>query len=412
MADFKIPKSKSQISNKFRRPNLKIPGYGISEIRIWRLFVIWTFAICYLQSSSTSFAQGLPASELQVNFSGYFDTFNVSVVYPNVALTKQISESTSLTTRYLVDMVSAASIREASSRVDAVSSASQRSYQLPFDDVRQEFGGGITQLLGSSTISLNGIYSIENDYASATFAGNLTQPFAKKNTVLQLGFVRSWDRVSPVTKNWIRRKNSTSFSTTLSQILAPGALVQMLYSWQRYDGHLSDDYKPVTIGRRQYDPLHPGQRTRHAAATRFKFRLARHTSMQLGYRYYWDDWDVTSHTVSALFQQRVSSMVTIGLGGRGYSQTSAYFFKPRYAAPEQFMTVDNKLDAAVSSEVQLHLTLNGGRGRGYIPFLGSEKVQYNLSASWYQRRTDSPDWFSGLRDLTAAYFNVGFRYRF
>ena len=40
-------------------------------------------------------AQDLPADEVQVNVSGYFDSFNVSVVYPNLSFTRRVSESTS-----------------------------------------------------------------------------------------------------------------------------------------------------------------------------------------------------------------------------------------------------------------------------------------------------------------------------
>jgi hypothetical protein len=168
--------------------------------------------------------QSLPENEVQINFSSYFDSFDVSIVYPNVSVYKKVSESTSITERYLVDMVSAASIKGSGSSslaaselrspaasspeqparirvVDTITSASGRvisrndggttdsggaydysgAYEegFKFDDVRQETGLGITQLVGLGTASLNGIYSRENDHSSATIASSISQSFAK-----------------------------------------------------------------------------------------------------------------------------------------------------------------------------------------------------------------------------------------
>ena len=76
------------------------------------------------------------------------------------------------------------------------------------------------------------------------------------------------------------------------------------------------------------------------------------------------------------------------------------------------MTADNKLDNVRSTELELKLAVNGGDGRTFLPFLENAGVQYNFSLNWYQRHTDSPDWFSGRKNLTAIYLNVGLRYRF
>ncbi len=381
-------------------------------------------------------AQDLPPDELQVNFSGYFDSFNVSVLYPNISLTRQVSSTTSLTGRYLVDMVTAASIKQNQggggadgeeregrddddrafgkrAQVDAVTAASARGegFGGP-DDVRHELNVGLTQLVAGRILSLNGLYSKENDYTSATVAGTLTQYFARKNTTLQLGFVHSRDRIYPRTKDWTRHQRVTTFSADLSQILSKRLLVQMLYSHTTNTGYLADAYKTVSIGGQAFDPVHPGRRIRQAAAARFSYRLGLHTSFQAGYRYYWDDWDVVSHTVSGMYQHRLSRVVTLGLGLRTNLQRKAFFFQPAYPTPEPLMTVDNKLDAGFSNELQFRLSLNGIRGRDAPSLLSDDRVQYNLSLNLYQRHTDTPDWFSRRKDLFAVFFNAGIRYRF
>ena len=133
------------------------------------LFLLFFFQFCAID-----YAQLLPANETQINFSGYFDDFSVSVLYPSISLTKRVSESTSITGRYLVDMITAASIKHNSPtpKVDVVTSASGRTSgggngPPTFDEVRHEFNAGFAHLFGSGILTADGIYSTESDYTSA-----------------------------------------------------------------------------------------------------------------------------------------------------------------------------------------------------------------------------------------------------
>ncbi|MBT4137703.1 MAG: DUF3570 domain-containing protein [Candidatus Latescibacteria bacterium] len=399
----------------------KVEGVGV--VKQCGLTFGWVFCLC-----SGAMAQALPEDEIQINFSNYFDTFDVAIIYPSVTLTKKMSESTSVTGRYLVDMVSAASIKNTGSSgdgeafsddddddeyqtdVDGVTSASGYGEGPAFDDVRYEGGLGFTQLVGLGTMSVNGIFSRENDYQSATLASSLSQSFAKKNTTLGVGFVRSWDTASPETKDWERDKNVTTFSANVSQVLNTKMVAQVLGSYTTESGYLADAYQQVTINGETLDPVHPNRRIRKAVAGRLKFRLTEKSSMQLGYRYYWDDWDVKSHTASLNYKRYVSPNVIVGLGVRSYLQGRASFFKPAYDQVEEFITTDIKLDSGFSNELQFDLTINGSESN-LLGFLG-DKVQYNLSASVYQRHSDTPYWFNGSKELLSTDFNFGIRYRF
>jgi hypothetical protein len=382
--------------------------------------------------------QDLPANEIQVNLSTYFDNFDVTIVYPNFALTRKVSETTSLTGRYLVDVVSAASIRgEAPSSSDAevtrvvnvITSASVRRRTVVTqsggiapapprtgpDDVRHEFGFGMTHLIAGGTVSVNGIYGTENDYTSTTLAGTYSRAFAKKNTTIQLGLVRSWDDVFPLTKDVHRDKNVVSYSANLTQILSTRLLSQFLFSYSDNSGHLSDDYQLIPIERGDstavVDPIHPTTRSRKALGTRVKIRTDHRSSIQLGYRYYWDSWEVNSHTMSINYLRHLSSMTTFGLGLRTYLQGRAFFFQPEYTQEEEFMTADIKLESSFSNELQLSFSLHGSEDH-YMPFLSNENVEYNVRLNIYQRHTDTPYWFNGKKDLLAGYFNIGVRYKF
>jgi hypothetical protein len=379
---------------------------------------------------SIALAQILPSNETQVNFSGYFDSFNVQVLYPSISITKRVSESTSINARYLVDMITAASIRSnnpsstntALKKVDVVTSASGRTvsgggYSPPtFDEVRHEFNLGVSHLFGKTILSADGIYSTESDYTSSTLIGNLTQFFAENDATFQLGFVRSWDKVFPKTKTWKKDKNVTTLNANFSQVISKRLILQFLSSYTDNNGLLSDNYQlvPISINGKDslFDPIHPNLRIRRALAFSFKYRLTDESSIQAGYRYYWDTWDINANTFNANYEKYLSSHVILGVGWRSNFQTQAFFFKPVYIIPEQFMTTDIKLDAGYSNELQLNLTLIGGEGEDYLPFLEDEGVQYIFNLNFYSRHTNSPYWFNHLNNLFATDINIGIRYRY
>jgi Protein of unknown function (DUF3570) len=388
------------------------------------------------------FAQQLPENETQVNFSGYFDNFDVSVIYPSISITKRLSGSTSLTGRYLVDMITAASIRNSSSsssstnsgggegdkslsKVDAVTAASGTGsggrrggdFSLPsFDEVRHEFNFGLAQLIGGGILTADGIYSTESDYTSSTLIGNFTQYFAENNTSLQLGVVRRWDRVFPKTKDWTKNKNVVTLNANFSQIISKSLILQLLSSYTNNNGLLSDNYElvPISINGKDslFDPIHPDLRIRRAAALSLKYRLTDKSSLQLGYRYYWDSWNVNANTYSVSYESYLSKHVILDVGVRSSFQTRASFFKPEYTAPERYMTSDIKLDAGNSNELQLELILKGGDRQNFLPFLKDDRVQYIFNLNFYARHTNSPYWYNNSSNLFATNINIGIRYRY
>lgn len=392
------------------------------------------FLLAFFSLTTLNYAQLLPSNETQVNFSGYFDSFNVQVLYPSIEITKHVSESTSITGRYLVDMITAASIRSHKTpgstgssslqKVDAVTAASVQSggggvggNQAPaFDEVRHEFNLGFAHLFGKGLLSIDGLYSTESDYTSSTLIGNFTQYFAENDASLQLGVVRSWDKVFPKTVNWKKDKNTTTFNLNFSQIISKALIIQLLSTYTDNNGLLSDNYKlvPITIDGKDslFQPIHPDLRIRRAAALSLKYRLSDKSSMQLGYRYYWDSWDINASTYSAEYDRYLSKHVIMGLGWRTNVQTRAFFFKPKYPVPEQYMTTDITLDAGYSNELQMKLILTGGDHQEYLPFISDDRVQYILDLNLYLRHTESPYWFNNMNNLFATDLNIGIRYRY
>ncbi|MCP5046926.1 MAG: DUF3570 domain-containing protein [bacterium] len=377
---------------------------------------------CILVVSLGLVSQETAENEIQLNFNGYFDNFNVYVLYPSISFTKRVSGSTSVTGRYLVDAISSASMKSVI-RVDGVSSATNRANggtdSTP-EELRHEMGLGISQQLGKGILSVNGIYSTEHDYTSSTLAANFSYPFAKQNTTVQLGVVHSWDKVFPQTRDWKRSKNVLALSGGITQVLSKKMVAQLDFSYMDMSGMLADVYQVVTIIYPQereavnYEPVHPDSRSRKAIGLRTKNKISGSASLELGYRYYWDDWDVTSHTVSGMFQQYMKNRkITLGLGVRNYSQGRAYFFKPDYTVPERLMTVDSTLDSGYSWEFKLSARLSGTLVKMLVPSSWNrEKFDFNLKFTLYHRHTDTPNWHSRNQNLYAYLTSIGFRYRY
>ena len=393
-------------------PGQPVPRAEVAAV-VKKIIYLLVIATC---CGRALFAQSETPNELQANLSSYIDNFGVRVVYPNFSLTRHVSEETSVSGRVLVDAVSAASSKSRFD-VDGVTSATHRTSggadNTP-DELRLQLGSGITQNLGSSTAMLNLLYSTEHDYTSTTIAGNFSQPFAQKNTTIQIGFLRSFDKVFPQTRNWKRDLNVKTISLQATQNISPRMVLQAVYSYTENSGHLSDNYQivrlPVDTDVLYIEPVHPNSRIRRAAAARINFRLLQKSSIQVGYRYYWDDWQVKSHTISTLFQTYITDESILGLGLRTHSQSKAWFFQESYSQREKYMTVDSKLNGAFTVDAQLKLTFPHISYNDLIPEI--ENLDYHVALNWYRRETDSPDWHSRLKTLYAYNLNLGVRYRF
>jgi len=362
-------------------------------------------------------SQDIPEDELNIRINSYFDNFRVNVIYPQVSITKKLGNSTSISARYLSDVISAASMKMYFP-VDGITSATTRKEggadDSP-DEWRHEFGAGIIQRFFSGILSLNGQYSTEHDYSSTTLSGSISYPFAKKNTVFTLSSVINLDKVFPQTRTWTKDRNTYTFNIGLTQILSKSIITQLDVSYMDLNGYMLDGYQVIRIisgnTYTSYEPSHPDTRVRRAVGWRANFGLTKKLSIQLGYRYYRDSWDIQSNTISASLSNHFTGVFSASFEFRHYSQTKAFFFKPVYTQVEQYMTVDDKMNSGYSDEAAVNLALKGNKGSG-IPLFSNEKITWTGSVGFYRRYLDSPSWITHYNILYAYLFSVGFRYIF
>lgn len=374
--------------------------------------------ILILAFISTCYSQDIPENELDARINSYFDNFGVIVVYPQVSFTKKLSDNTGFTLRYLSDVISSASMKSWF-KVDGITSATthnQGGADNTPDEWRHEFGGSVSQKIANGVLTLNGQYSTEHDYSSKTFSASISYPFAKKNTVLQTSVLFSFDKVFPQTRTWTKDRDTRSINLGLTQIFSKNIITQFDASYIEVKGYMLDGYQVVRIINNSstyqtLEPVEPEKRIRRAIGVRTNIGLTRLTTLQVGYRFYSDSWDIQSHTISAAFSRNFSKWFSATLDIRHYTQTKAFFFKPIYTQVEEYMSVDSKLNSGYSDQLMLSMVFKGRKGGGF-PFISNEKLSLTGSAGIYRRQNDSPDWFSHYNTLYAYLLSLGIRYNF
>jgi len=359
-------------------------------------------------------SQEIPEDEIEVNFNSYFDNFRLEVVYPTINITKALDKNTSISGSYLVDAISSASMRM-KFQVDGITSATINKNggadDTP-DELRHQVGLGIVRNFSGVIFSANGMYSIEHDYSSKTIAANLSLPFAKKNTVLQLGYAGNFDKVFPQTRTWTKERKTSTFNFGVTQILSKKIVTQFDFSFINTEGYMLDGYQVVKIVNgfflKTLEPIEPEKRIRKAAGIRTNFGISKLSTLLLGYRYYWDTWDIKSHTLDAEFKTHLTDNLNLIFSARQYFQTKAYFFKEAYVEVEPLMAVDSKLNSGYTNDISLSFTYKGNK-ENRLPILNNEKLTFLASVGFYHRHTDSPDWVMRMSELYAYLISLGFK---
>lgn len=377
---------------------------------------------------NTILAAELPLDELQINLNTYFDNFRVGIFYPDISIRKSLFEKTSINGRYLVDAITSASMKSQFDNVqswenvrqgiDAITSASPKPGHGGGDDIpdelRHEIGVGITQMVGDISVSFNNLYSIEHDYDSETIAFSASIPMAKQNTILNFGFTRSWDNIYPETRLWTAQKDVTSVNLGFTQILSKDFILQGDAFYSNLSGFLEDAYQVVFIPDYElgvlsaYENRYPDARNRYAIGLRGIHRLGEYSSLELGYRIYDDDWNITSHTIATKYRKMMlDNLLVLEFGLRSYFQSAAFFYKGEYLQVEEFMSADSKLDSQISGEIEAKATINAVK----IPYVENEDLDVSVRINYYLRHTETPDWHFKINTLQAYLFTLGFRYR-
>lgn len=270
----------------------------------------------------------------------YADSDHTTVVSPLVQGTADVTPTTSVNLGYVADIVSSAS-------VDIVTQASPTTIH----DTRQQVSGGFSHSFGSLTWHAEYLYSHENDYLSNNISTGVEKELFDKNTTLSLGYALSLDDVGRAhDENFSKSLTEQSAAASWTQILSPVLIAQLTYELGNSSGFQSSPYRFVPV-RASLDAApelwvmetDPDERWRNAIVIAANRAIGESSAIQGDYRFYFDDWGITSHTIGARYFVHLTPELELRLRERFYTQTGATFYQDNYSSVQKYMTYDREL---------------------------------------------------------------------
>jgi hypothetical protein len=315
------------------------------------------------------------------------DTDETTVVTPRLRVGAPLAEETRFDLVYTVDVWTSASIdiRTSASRVVTDPTAPTLDPNAdgqfrPVTEQRDEIDASLQHAFTDVTVSGSYRYSTEYDYESHGGALAAAYDFADNNAQLGFGVRAYFDEVGRAgDPTFSRPSRMLTARASFSQVLDTKTIMQVVYELTRQEGYLSSPYRYVRIAddvgaipstcqypttlyvertlRGCLPESNPDSRMRHALALHVRRALTEALSAGANYRFYIDDWDMTSHTAGIDGALVLDPGWLIALGYRFYHQSSASHFDsyyPNMPLPEQY-TSDKELSGLSSHRIELEL---------------------------------------------------------
>lgn len=283
----------------------------------------------------------------------YAEADRVSLIEPVVQGTRYFNNDRSLTAKIVLDALTGASANGAVPSDQAQTftrpsgdgtyniSANETPLDDTFHDTRVALSANWSQPLLSQLSGTFGVnVSKEFDYLSIGANTLLNYDFNRKNSSMTLGLSFSSDTIDPVGGTPIPgsamqspdrpfnlssfvlkdgdggKGNGSSESKSIvdmllgyTQVLDRKSLMQVNYSLSQSSGYMTDPYKLVSVvdpdsGQplRQLYENRPDSRSKQAIYTHYLRNMRKNDVLDVSYRYLWDDWGLTSHTMDMRYR--------------------------------------------------------------------------------------------------------------
>lgn len=248
------------------------------------------------------------------------------------------------------------------------------SFSNEYDYTSIGFGGGIAKLFNNKNTELSlkanvyldqwrPIYPKELiDFADNNFSYNVIDVNGNATSAYNPSLFSTIDKVN---------RNSYSASLGFSQVATKNMQFSLFFDVIQQNGLLSTPYHRVYfadkpdyyVGQAQYISVYettqnqgvykladdierlPDSRTKIPIGARLNYYLNERVTIRTYYRYYWDNWDITSHTASIELPIKVSDKFTIFPMYRYYTQQQSKYFAgfEKHLSTEEFYTSDYDL---------------------------------------------------------------------
>jgi hypothetical protein len=235
------------------------------------------------------------------------------------------------------------------------------------------FGGGLS-------------YSTEFDYQSLGASVQLAKSSADNNTEVNLKLQGYWDTWKVIYPFELRPpgygpggddgghvtsapRNSYSASIGFSRVLTQKLQLALLVDLVTQNGHLETSYQRVYFNNSSARPeLLPDKRFKVPVGARLNWFLTNKVIFRSFYRYYFDDWGLTAHTIEFELPVKITPFFSLSPFYRFYTQEAADYFAAyqQHAPSEMFYTSDYDLSKFSSNYL--------GAGLRFVPEKGIFKI--------------------------------------
>ena len=279
------------------------------------------------------------------------------------------------------------------------------------DDTRYDFRAGLDYFGEKFTISPSIAYSTEKDYESIAGGIAVEYEFPNKSTSIKGSISASFDEVDPTQDDANSRVNNEdkenyTFTGSITQVINKYTVLQSTLGVSYFDGFLTDPYKQAWVAGAAIPENRPDDRIKYTWATqlrRYSELLA--AALHADYRFYYDDWDVRSHTLELGLNKVTDSGWAFDSSIRYYTQTQADFYEPFYAQARADGEYSSDYRLSPYGSISLRLGLSERIGDWKVR-IGAERYLSDKSYSFQKVDVENP----ALLDYTQ--FTFGMDYSF
>jgi hypothetical protein len=174
---------------------------------------------------------------------------------------------------------------------------------------------------------------------------SLSRDLAKGNTTVAGGF--SFSLNQPMLHPMPTRENQYASDgyVSITQTLTKTTIAQAGYELARINGYQDNPFLRTSVNGILVVGQVPDIRTRQTVTARLRQALPADTFLEADYRHYFDDWQLTSNTLTIGLSHRFAERWLLNVAYRRNGQTGAYFYQPSYVGPiPQYFTGDFRLE--------------------------------------------------------------------
>jgi len=282
---------------------------------------------------------------------------------------------------------------------------------IEYDDERKALSLALTKRFESrDELTVGGNYSTEYDYDSTEVSAQYLHYLdSSKNQSISIGSSYQTNDVSVFCKLNTGECDSSSGASEkikdlevittevgFTQILDKTSLVKSSIFYISEDGYLSNPYMRVV---RDYNTnpkitpeKKPNKRKAYGVTIEYTKAINDKLATDISYRFYDDDWDITSHTIDTQLHYELNSKFLFGVGLRYYTQTKAKFYsdKKDYFTTQEYASSDRRMSEFSSINYKL-------MGDYKI----NKSISLNANVNFYKQD-----------DFDATYWGIGGKYKF